>query len=192
MNIVEAYIKQNGQFILLILGLPCSNKSRVAKEFASDLNFALIKINNYLKADSYVETVVDDVKFKLYEHSDNYNWDKLNEDVESVKEKGAVIYGNYIDTTKINFSIDFCYFLDMKQELCKKLLIEKKLLPYAEDDDKVKIYFEKIFNSFYKDTLIKNIQINKFLNLAEQTNYDKLYDDLYDTLMEQIKGKIYK
>jgi hypothetical protein len=31
-NILEAFIKKYDQFILLIIGLPCTNKSIIAKE----------------------------------------------------------------------------------------------------------------------------------------------------------------
>ena len=47
MNILEAYIKKYKQFIILILGLPCSNKSEIAKELSEDLKLPLININDY-------------------------------------------------------------------------------------------------------------------------------------------------
>ena len=52
MNILEAYIKKYNQFIVLILGLPCSNKTEIAKELYSDMsstvkNMSLINIKKY-------------------------------------------------------------------------------------------------------------------------------------------------
>jgi adenylylsulfate kinase-like enzyme len=44
MNILEAYIRKYNQFIILILGLPCSNKSEIAKELHIDLKLPIIKI----------------------------------------------------------------------------------------------------------------------------------------------------
>ena len=85
MNIFEAYIKKYGQMVILILGLPCSNKSEIAKELIIDLNIPKININNYLKENAYVEKTVDDTRFKLYEHPDNYDWDILNKDVNQKK-----------------------------------------------------------------------------------------------------------
>lgn len=87
MNILEAYIKKYGQIIILILGLPCSNKSEIAKELATDLNLSIININDYLKQESFIEKIVSDVKFKLYEHPDNYDWNKLCSDVDEKKKE---------------------------------------------------------------------------------------------------------
>ena len=145
MNILEAYIKKYNQLIILVLGLPCSNKSEIAKELVIDLNLPIININDYLKTDTFIEKVVSDIKFKIYEHPDNYDWVKLDTDIDEKKGKGIILYGNYIDITKINFKFDFSYFLSMNTNLCKNLLIEKQMLPYKEDDEKVKIYFKDIY-----------------------------------------------
>jgi uridine kinase len=189
MNIFEGYIKKNKQLIILILGLPCSNKSELAKELIIDLNIPKLNINNYIKEDSYIEKTINDVKFKLYEHPDNYNWDKLNHDVNEVKNKGLVIYGNYIDINKIDFDIDFIYFVNMNTNLCKTILIEKKLLPYENDDEKVKIYFKDIFNPIYEE-LKNKLKINKFFNVKENTTFDEIYDELFENLMELIHKNI--
>ncbi len=42
MNILQAYIKKNKQFVLLVLGMPCTSKSAVAKELVIDLGFLTI------------------------------------------------------------------------------------------------------------------------------------------------------
>ncbi len=189
MNILEAYIKKYNQFIVLILGLPCSNKSEIAKELVIDLKVPIININNYLNQNSFIEKTVSDVKFKLYEHPDNYNWDSLNNDVNQKKSEGLILYGNYIDPSKINFEFDFCYFFSMNANLCKNILIEKKMLPYKDDDEKVKIYFDDIFNPIY-EKLKKDIKINKFFNIKENTSFDETYDELFDILMKRIKDKV--
>lgn len=189
MNILEAYIKKYNQIIILILGLPCSNKSEIAKELASDLNLSLININDYLKQNTFVEKVFSDVKFKLYEHPDNYDWEKLVLDVTNKKNAGVVLYGNYVDNTKLNFEIDFCYFFNMNSNLCKNILIEKQMLPYKEDDEKVKIYFKDVFNPIYEQ-LKQDLKINKFFNIKENTTFDESYDELFDSLMTQIKKKL--
>ena len=189
MNILEAYIKKYNQIIILILGLPCSNKSEIAKELEIDLNLSLININDYLKQNTFVEKMVSDVKFKLYEHPDNYDWDKLSSDVNNKKKVGVILYGNYIDNTKLNFEMDFCYFFNMNSNLCKNMLIEKQMLPYKDDDEKVKIYFKDIFNPIY-EKLKEDLKINKFFNLKETTTFDESYNDMFDNLMKQIKKKI--
>ncbi len=188
-NILDAYIRKHHQFIVMILGLPCSNKSEVAKELVEDLKLPIININDYLISDKFIDKEVDGVKFKLYEHPDNYDWEKLNSDVNKKKSSGLILYGNYIDSEKINFDIDFIFFLSMNTNLCKNKLIEKKLLPYESDDNKVRIYFFKIFNPIY-DNLKSTLKINRFFNLKEQTTFDEIYDDVFETLMKMIQSKL--
>lgn len=190
-NILEAFIKKYDKFILLIIGLPCTNKSIIAKELEKDLNLPIININNYVKKNAFIKKEVENIKYKLYDHIDNYDWDKLNKDVTKIiKDKsGVILYGTFIDTEKINFNIDFTFFLNMNNSLCKEILIKKKFLPYKEDDNRIKIYFEKIFNPIY-DTLKLNININKFYNIKEKTKFNEIYDNLFDTLMDLILKKL--
>ncbi len=190
-NILEAYIKKNKQFIVLILGMPCTNKSKVAKELVIDLGLPIININDYLIEDKFIDQEVDGVNFKLYEHPDNYDWEKLDQDVGKLKSKGLILYGNYLDISKIKFEVDFTFFLSMNTNLCKTILIKKKLLPYESDDEKVKIYFAKVFNPIY-DELKEKIKINKFFNIKEQTTFEETYNDIFDTLMELITSKLKK
>jgi shikimate kinase len=190
-NILEAFIKKYNQFILLIIGLPCTNKSVIAKELEKDLNLPIIYINSYVEKNNFIKKEVENIKFKLYDHTDNYNWDKLNKDVDKIiKDKGGLIlYGSFIDTEKINFNINFTFFLNMNTTLCRDVLIKKKFIPYKEDDARIKIYFEKIFNPLY-DTLKLNININKFYNIKEKTKFNEIYDNLFDTLMDLIFKKL--
>jgi len=189
MNILEAYINKYKQFIVLILGLPCSNKSEIAKELVIDLNLPIIKINDYLKENKFIEKTVNDIKFKLYEHPDNYDWDKLNKDVNEKKTNGVILYGNYIDITKIDFEIDFSYFLSLNTNLCKNILIEKQMLPHKDDEEKVKVYFKDIFNPIYEQ-LKQDVKIKKFYNIKESTTFDEIYDDLFENLMQLINKKL--
>ena len=48
MNILQAFIEKHKQLIILIIGLPCSNKSEIAKELKTDLRLPIININNHL------------------------------------------------------------------------------------------------------------------------------------------------
>ena len=190
-NILEAFIRKYNQFILMIIGLPCTNKTIIAKEFGIDLNLQLININDYIKKNTFIKKEVDKIKYKLYDHVDNYDWDKFNEDVNKIiKEKGGVVlYGSFIDSDKIDFKVNFTFFLNMNNTMCKTILIKKKMLPYKEDDEKIKVYFEKIFNPIY-DSLKENININKFYNIKEKTRFGEIYDNIFDVLMNLIYNKI--
>jgi uridine kinase len=128
MNILDAFIKKHGQFILVIIGKPCTNKSYVAKEFADDLKLPLINMNKYYVDGTYVEKTVNDTSYKLYDHPDNINWDAVNSEVETKKTErgGVVVYGNYIDSAKITFKPNFVFFVNMNNNLCKTILIKNK------------------------------------------------------------------
>ncbi len=189
MNILQSYIKKYGQFIVMILGMPCTNKSEIAKELVIDLKLPILNINDYLIHDKFIDKKVDGLKFKLYEHPDNYDWDKLNRDVNYVKSSGLILYGNYLDIDKINWKPDFNFFISMNTNICKLKLIEKNLLPNDKDDEKVKIYFTKIFNPIY-DELKEKIKFNKFFNVKETTTFDEIYNELFDLLMKLISDRI--
>jgi hypothetical protein len=150
MNIIEAYIKHFDQLVILLIGLPTSSKSEIAKELFTDIKptFTLININDYMNG--FIEKEVNGIKFKLYDYPDNINWNKLIQDIENKKSTGVILYGNYIDYNKIKdkITIDFSYFFDLKHSILKKNLIEKKMLPFEVSNNK---------NSFNS---IKNTDIN--------------------------------
>lgn len=191
MNIFEAYLKMYKQCIILILGMPCTNKSDIAKELGNDLSIPIIKINDYLIKDKFKEVEEDGYKFKLYEHTDAYDWDSFNQKVNELKSNGVIIYGNYLDEAKIDFKINYSFMFEMNNKLCKKILIDKKMLPFQNDDPKLDIYFLKIFNPLY-DNLKKNITINKFINIKEDTIYADIFDKIFQHLINYINKNVYK
>ena len=211
MNILQAYIKKK-PFIVLILGLPCSNKSLIAKELYNDFKSSLpklllININDYFK-DKYIEKEIDGYKFNLYDQPENIDWDTINIEVNDKKENGIIIYGTYLEPQKINFNIDFIYFIDLNNSICKEFLINKKLLitnfnekydenmtPELESEynKKVNIYFDNIlvenFNKLRE--IVKNdLVVNKFFNIKENNTFDDIYDKLFNKLMENINTKL--
>lgn len=188
MNILEAYIKKYGQIIILIIGLPCSNKSEIAKEFNIDLKLQILNINDYLIKDKFKEIEYDEIKFKIYEDSDNYDWEKLNNDVNNLKSSGVILYGNNINSKEINFQYDFAFFYSINNNLCKKIMIENNSLKINNLENE-KIYFEKIFFPMY-DELKKNIKFDKFFNIKDNTTFEKSYDLIFDLLMKLIKKKL--
>lgn len=188
MNILEAFIKKYNQLIILILGLPCSNKSEIAKELEIDLKLPIININDYLIKDKFIPIEIDGVVFKIYDDTNNYDWDKFNNDINKLKSTGVIIYGNYIDNSKINFDIDFSFFYSMNSTLCKKVLIEKKFINLNTLEEE-KNYFEKIFNPKYEE-LKSSIKFNKFYNIKEDTQFTDSYDDIFELLMNLIRLKL--
>ena len=135
MNIIEAYLKEFGQMIILLIGMPTSNKSNIAKELESDLKpkFTLININDYLQK-KFINVEAKNINFKLYDHPDNINYSKLFDDVNKKKSTGVILYGNSIDPAKVkDLNIDFSYFFDIKSNILKNNLINKKKLPFDDE-----------------------------------------------------------
>ena len=189
MNILQAYIKKYNQIIILILGLPCTNKSEIAKELGIDLGLKVIKINDFLIKDKYKEINIDRLKIKVYEDSDNYNWDEFNSTINDLKKNGVIIYGNYLDIDKIDWEIDFTFFYSMNIKTCKKMLVEKKMVEWEESDSMLNAYFEKFLIPLYEN-IKNNIKVNKFFNLKEETKFNDSYDEIFDSLMEIILKKL--
>ena len=189
MNILQAYRKKYNKIIILILGLPCTNKSEIAKELGIDLSLQVIKINDFLIKDKYKEINIDGVKIKVYEDADNYNWNELNSTINELKSDGVIIYGNYLDIEKIEFEIDFKFFYSMNITTCKKILVEKKMVEWKKSDSILNTYFEKFLNPLYEN-MKNSIRFNKFFNVKDETKFDKSYNELFDTIMDLILKKL--
>jgi hypothetical protein len=218
MNIIEAYIKHFGQLIILIIGLPTSNKSEIAKELEIDIkpSFTLININDYMKG--FIEKEVNGIKYKLYDYPDNINWDKLVKDIDDTKSTGVILYGNYIDYNKIKdiITIDFSYFFDLKHNPLKKNLIDKKMLPFEVLNNKSFINNKKdsktetVSNSDtpVSDTLtnpdikseeinnkleiyIKDILLPVYKDIKENIKFNKFYNIKETTTFEEIYDDLF-
>ena len=189
MNIFEFYLKKYKQFIILIIGLPCSNKSFIAKELEIDLMIPRININHYLIPDKFTEKEINGHKFKIYDNVENYDWEKLNKDVNSKKESGVILYGNFIDLKSLEFDIDFTFYYSIGEKICKEVLIEKKLLTFENNDDALDIYIKYLFSEY--ENLKKNIVVNKYFNF-KQDNLQEIYDKTFNQLLCFINDKLKK
>jgi len=156
------------------------------KDYFLETNYKTVEIK---KPDSDQK-----IKYKIYETTDNYDWDKLNE--EMIKDDGgAIIFGNFIDVEKIKFKINFSFFLDMSISLCKKTIIDKKILPLKSktDENNVKLnsYFEHVFIPLY-DKIKDDVKINKFFNVktCSEEEINKIYGNLYDALISLIQKQL--
>ncbi len=191
-NILDEYIDRNKQIIILILGLPCSNKSTIAKQLSKDTKLITININDYQKK-SFIEEKVGDLMLKMYEHPKNYDWDKLNEIVNEHKTKGIILYGSYIDVNKINFTINYSFFINMNNTLCKKKIFDYELSPYDKnntlDNSKIDTYLTNFLYPLY-EKLKSDIKINKYFNIKENTTIESIYDVLWDVLITLIQSSL--
>jgi hypothetical protein len=183
-NIIEEYINQKKQMVILLIGPQGSQKSKFSKMLNEDIGFKLIKISDYHN-NKYIKKTINNSIFNVYEDIENYEWEKLSNDVDKYKSKGIILYGNNIDTEKITFKIDFIYFTSIKYQLYKKYILK-----YDTIDNK-KEYYLNTYVSNYISPLYENLKsklkINKFFNIKEDINIDDTYKELFDNLITNIK-----
>ena len=183
-NIIEEYINQKQQMIILLIGPQGSQKSKLAKMLNEDINFKLIKISDYHN-NKYVKKTINNSIFNVYEDIENYDWGKLSNDVNKYKSKGIIIYGNNINTDKITFKIDFIYFTSIKYQLYKKYILK-----YDSIDNKKEYYLNTYVGSYISplyENLKSKLKINKFFNIKEEINIEDTYKELFDNLINNIK-----
>jgi hypothetical protein len=200
MNLIEAYLKYFNQLIILLIGYPCTNKSSYAKDLSLDASLNIINLNDYLIKDKYIEKVFTDVsnnnkeiKFKIYEDTENINWNKFNEDINNFKSSGVIIHCNFLDKEKINFDIDFAFYFYTSIKYCKEIISNNNLLNFEKKD--INHYFEFVFIPFYSnyDQNIKNIfTVYKYFKINETSNNDDIYNTLFDVIMNNLQSKINK
>ena len=185
MSILDEYKNQKKQMIVLLLGYQGSKKSKIAKLLNEDFKFKLIKINDYYEDNKYIEKKINDKIFKIYEHVDNYDWNKLSEEVNKYKTTGVILYGNIIDIKKINFKFDFIFFTSIQNKLYAEYIIKHKLFDNI-DEDYINLYTTNYITPLY-DNIKKELQINKYYNIKKDTDIKKIYDELYNYLIINIK-----
>ena len=78
-NIIEVYLQQKCQFIIILSGLPTANVDKFAKILGNDLEFTVIFMKNYLINKSDPSNIT------------NYDVNKLDTDIRKTKTKGVII-----------------------------------------------------------------------------------------------------
>lgn len=187
MNILEKYLLDNKQLIIAIIGYQGSKKSEFAKKLSNDFKFKLININDYYKENSFIEENIKDATIKIYEHYDNYNWKELSTKVNKLKSKGVVLYGNIIDVDKTTFTIDYMFFITIKNTQFKEFLIKNNKISLKENY--LDLYITNYITPLYEN-LKKKIKVNKFYNIKDKNDIEKIYQDLFNYLIISIKKKI--
>jgi uridine kinase len=196
-NVVEAFIKLNSQLIILISGFSGSGKTLLAKNIEKDFKIQFLNLNDYYKSD-YNE-IVDlghDIKIVDWDNPEAIDWNKLNEKVNSIKNKGIVISGFGFPNDKIKFKLDFHIHLRMSKD---KLI--KNRHDYLEENK------DNPLNDI-KDTrtellILNNLSFKHFMNIKDKSTYtfklettelnpDQTYDQVFDYLIENIEKNVYK
>ena len=195
MNVVEAYIKFNKQFIIFISGLsPGSGKTLVAKNIKKDFGIKMLNQINYYKKDYKNKIKLpNDKEIINWDSDDSIDWKNFNKDIKKNKSKGIIVCGFSFPKDKITEKANFHIHLSIS----KKNNLEKRK-EMTENNDKyshldfntIKLVMNQLTYPYYLDTLNRS-NINKFINTNK---YDKnqIYDQVFDSLMEFIFNSLYK
>ena len=199
MNIVEAYLKFKGQYIILVSGFSGSDKTKLAKFIANIMNFEFLRLSKYEYTKDVYGSEKNYVTLKdgtqvldwdnIYESVD---WDAFNDKVNSAK-GGIVISGFGFPSSKIDFEPDIHIHVKLSKH---RLLENRKQYLKAHPEDK----FNEVIEAMEKtDALIlnsityphylaiaKDSQIDKFINATDMTN-EQIKDEAFSYLMFSTK-----
>lgn len=190
MNLSDEYIVRKKGLIILLSGLSGSNRTVLAKEIERDFKLKLINLESYCRKENTKQFEINsDITVTDWEHIDVYDWDKFNENVNSQKEKGVIIYGDYFPTFKLNFEPDFHIHI----KVSKEKLIEKRK-EYIENNPeecaemlefvktgKLELIINKMTYPYYLEYRDKS-NIGKFVN-ADKNTPDEMYDQIFDYII---------
>ena len=195
MNVVEAYIKFNKQFIIFISGLsPGSGKTLVAKNIKKDLGFKMLNQINYYKKDYNNKIKLpNDKEIINWDSDESIDWISFNKDIKKNKSKGLIICGFSFPKDKMTEKADFHIHLSIskKNNLEKRKEMTKNNDKYSHlDFNTIKLIMNQLTYPYYLDTLNRS-NINKFIN-TNKYNKNEIYNLVFDSLMEFIFDNIYK
>jgi uridine kinase len=190
MNLVEEFNLRNEGIIIFISGLSGTNRTILAKEIERDLKLKLISLDDYCNNNPPIIEILDQ-KVRDWDDIENYNWDKLNSDIQKNKTIGCVVYGDNFPKSKLRINPD--YHIHIK--ISKEKLIEKRR-EYIEKNpekckdmllflDNLKVIVNKLTYSHY----IKNRDdstINMWLD-SDKNKIEEMYDQTFDYLMLSMK-----
>lgn len=196
-NVVEAYIKFNSQLIILISGFSGSGKTLLAKNIEKDFKIEFLNLNDFYKSD-YNE-IVDlghDIKVVDWDNQEAIDWDKFNDKVNSIKNKGIVISGFGFPNDKLKFKLD--YHIHLK--LSKEKLIKNRHEYLEENKDNP---LNEIKDTRTEMFILNNLTFKHFMSIKDKSTYtlkidtteispEQTYDQVFDYLIQHIEKNIYK
>lgn len=196
-SILDEYIKQKGQIIILIIGMMNSLKSKISKELLISLNentktkLKLINMCNFYTKDKHIKFTDDNDTFNNYDINSNYNFDELNKTVK--EHKKVIIYGSTIDIDKIDFKVDFTFLLSSTKTRIKECLEKQNIM---QNEELMQKYVKKYYLPYY-DNLKEKIKPDKIVNIkkndeTDEDIIDKYTTEIFDVLKNFINHIVYK
>lgn len=195
-NIIDAYLKYNNQFIIIISGLSGTNKSKICQKIANKLDFVYINTRNYIQKDNYKEVELPNNKIVKVWYE--YNWDEIIKKVNENKNKGVILCGDYFPSDKlVNLDIDQHYHIKLsKQNIIKKRLeyinslTNKEKEGFNDEETETLIINQSVY-PYYIDILQKSIinkfiNINEFIDIHEEEYIEKVSDIILDYIINYI------
>jgi len=198
MNIVEAYIKLKGQFIIIVSGIEGCGKSVLVKKLHKNLNISRLSQTKFYKEDY-------DTKYKLPNGTEVVNWDSddaidwksFNDKVDKMKGNGVIVTGLSFNKDKIKFKPDYQFHITMKKKECfnkKKEFINKNKDKYSEEfkdyeSGKAKLVFNQLTFPYYQESMSSS-NINKYLN-ASKFSLEELWETSYEIIIKHIENYLY-
>lgn len=179
--LINQYIKENDQIIILISGLSGTDKKQISMDLANYFDLMYINHTNYLNKDYDSHITLSNNHIVESNDDDNYiDWNKFNEEINLHKSKGIIVSGPVFPTELLKF----------KTDLHINLFISKQSLK-----DNVQEFIEKHpnLNLNIEDELLKinTITYKYFVNSISRSLYSIVYDvSKYDNLHEIIKAFI--
>jgi hypothetical protein len=196
-SILDEYIKQNGQIIILIIGMMNSLKSKISKELLISLNentktkIKLINLSNFYKKDKHIKFTDENDTFNNYDINSNYNFNELNKTIK--EHKNVIIYGSTIDITKIDFKINFTFLLSSTKTRIKECIEKQNIM---QNEELIQKYVKKYYLPYY-DNLKEKIKLDKIVNIkkideTDEEIIDKYTTEIFDVLKHFIENIVYK
>jgi hypothetical protein len=179
MNIIEAYIKYRGQFVIIISGISGCGKTDIGERLAQSFNISLINQINYY-------TIQD----KNIYSDDNINWSQFLDDIFSKKTKGVVVIGMSFPTLKMGgLKIDYHIHLKIPKQECLEYRKTQYGFTNEQEINADKLFMNNVIFPYYIKTL-ESGYINKYI-ATSQKSLDVIFDEIFDSLIEMIKKFLY-
>ena len=115
----KAYLKYKGQLIILISGLAGCGYMQIGKDMSKDFNIKFLDQYDYYRNDYDTKVRLPNGEEVInWDSVEAFNWIKLNNDVNRLKDKGVIIVGNILPQDKLKFEPDIHIHLSISKRQC--------------------------------------------------------------------------